>query len=58
MGQQLLQGLSLASGCRGEGSGALLDTALSLYLDPPAHQLILRSEGLEGPEEKAAVCLT
>ena len=60
MGQQLLQGLSLASECCGEGSGALQDAALSLSLDPPAHQLILRLqglEGLEGPKEEAAVCL-
>ena len=34
MGQQLLQGLSLASECCGEGSGALQDAALSLSLDP------------------------
>ena len=37
-------------GSRGEGSGALQDTALGLSLGPPAHLPASRPEGLEGLE--------
>ena len=43
-------------GC-GESSGALQDTAPSLFSGPPRSQAGPRQCELEGPEEKARICL-
>ena len=43
-------------GC-GESSGALQDTAPSLFSGPPSSQAGLRQGEPEGPEEKAGICL-
>ena len=46
-----------ASGSCGESSGALQDTAPSLFSGPSSSQAGLRQGELEGPEEKAGICL-
>ena len=43
---------------RGEGSGALRDTALSLSPGSPAHPPAPRPRALEGPREKAGIRLS
>ena len=44
-------------GSLGEGSGALKYTAPACSPGPPSTPAGLRLEGLEGPGEKAAICL-